>query len=453
LAVTPQRRIALISVVAALVLIAVKLATGLVTGSLGFLSEAAHSGTDLVAALLTFFAVGVAGRPADLGHPYGHGKAEHLSALAEASILVIASIAIAVTAVGRLAEGEADVDAAWYAFVVIGAVIVIDASRAAVSLRAARRYHSPAFGASALHFGSDLAGSTAVLVGLLAVRGGYPEGDAAAALFVAVLVLGAAGRLIRQNVDVLMDRAPAREVEAARSAIEAVEPQVELRRLRMRRAAGRYFADVVIGVPPAAAVEQGHAAANAVEEAVERAVPGADVVVHVEPEEAGAALPERAHVAALRVSRVREIHNIVVLEVGDRTELSLHLKLPGTLSLAEAHEVASEVEREILAAVPEIDSVQTHLEPLAEPTAGRRVPVVDAAIEADSVRRIVREATGSNPRELRFLDTAGGRVAYLTLGLDARGALTDAHARASEIEERIRRSHPEIVEVIVHTEP
>jgi cation diffusion facilitator family transporter len=451
--VSPQRRIALASVGAALALIGIKLATGLATGSLGLLSEAAHSGTDLVAALLTFFAVGVAGRPADRGHPYGHGKAEHLAALAEASILVVLSLFIVVRAAGRLLNGSAEVDAAWYAFVVIAGVIVIDASRAAVSYRAAVRYRSAAFGASALHFASDLAGSTAVLVGLIVARTGRPEGDAVAALFVAALVLAAAARIIRQNVDVLMDRAPAREVEAARGAIEALGSRIQLRRLRMRRAAGRHFADVVIGVPPAAAVEQGHAAANAVEEAVERAVPGADVVVHVEPQEAEAALRERAHAAALRVPGVREIHNIVVLEVGDRTEVSLHVKLPGSLSLAEAHEVASRVEREILTALPEVDAVQTHLEPLAEPAPGRTVPTADMRAEAETVRRIVREAIGDEPRELRFLDTADGLVAFLTLGMDPNRPLADAHARASEIEERIRRDLAGISEVIVHTEP
>jgi cation diffusion facilitator family transporter len=451
--VTPQRRIALVSVAAALVLIAVKLVTGLATGSLGLLSEAAHSGTDLVAALLTFFAVGVAVRPADRGHPYGHGKAEHLTALAEASILVALSLVIAVSAVRRLVEGTAEVDATWYALVVIGFVIVIDLSRAVVSLRGGRRYRSPALLANSLHFGSDLAGSIAVLIGLLAARAGYPEGDAAAALFVAVLVLTLAGRIIRVNVDVLMDRAPAREVEAARRAIETLRPRIQLRRLRMRRAAGRHFADVVIGVPPAAAVEQGHAAANAVEEAVEQAVPGADVVVHVEPREGEGTLRERAHAAALRVPGVREIHNIVVLEVGDRTEVSLHLKQPPTLSLAEAHDVATQVEREILASAPEVDSVQTHLEPLAEPAAGRSVAHGDLQPESESVRRIVREVTGADPRELRFFDTADGLLAFLTLGMEPERALAEAHARASEVEERIRRLHPEIAEVIVHTEP
>jgi len=451
--VSPQRRIALVSVAAALVLVAVKLATGLATGSLGFLSEAAHSGTDLVAALLTLFAVGVAGRPADPGHQYGHGKAEHLAALAEASFLVVVSLVISYTAIRRLAQGTGDVEATWYAFLVVALVIAIDASRTTVSLRASRRFRSPAFGASALHFGSDLAGSSAVLVGLLATRAGYPEGDAAAALFVAMLVLAAAARLIRRNVDVLMDQAPDDEVDAARTAIEALGPGLTLRRLRMRRAAGRHFADVVIGVSPGAAVSQGHAAADAVEEAVERAVPGTDVVVHVEPAEAGAGLPERALAAALAVPRVREVHNVSVLEVGEHTEVSLHLKLPGSLTLAEAHDVATLVEREIRAALPEVDAVQTHLEPLTEPSAVRSVSHGDLEAESTAVRRIVREETGADPRELRFLAAEQGVVAFLTLAMDPEGALADAHARASEVEERIRRDHPAITDVIVHTEP
>jgi len=450
--VSPQRRIALVSVAAAAVLIAVKLVTGLATGSLGLLSEAAHSGTDLVAALLTLFAVGVAVRPADRSHPYGHGKAEHLAALAEASFLVLVSLLIAAAAIRRLVEGTADVDATWYALLVIGIVIVIDAGRATVSHRAARAYESPAFAASALHFGGDLAGSTAVLIGLLAARAGYPEGDAIAALFVAALVLAAAGRLIGRNVDVLMDQAPVDEVEAARAAIEGLGQGVTLRRLRMRRAAGRHFADVVIGVPPGAAVGQGHAAADAVEQAVERAVPGADVVVHVEPAEARE-LGERATAAALLVPDVREVHNVSVLDLDDRTEVSLHLKLPGALTLAEAHEVAEAVEREILAAVPVVDAVQTHIEPLAEPAAVSSVPTGALASESEAVRGIVLATTGSEPRELRFLSTDRGLVAFLTLAMAPERALAEAHASASEIEERIRRDHPEIVDVIVHTEP
>jgi cation diffusion facilitator family transporter len=350
-------------------------------------SEAIHSGTDFVAALLTFFAVGVAVRPADVTHQYGHGKAENLAALAEATILVGASVLISVRAVERLTGATGtSVDAAWYALVTVAVVICVDASRATVSWRTARRYASAALASNALHFASDLAGSVAVLVGLLFARAGYPNGDPVAALFVGALVLIAAARLIKGNVDVLMDRAPTEAEAVARAAIGAVEPAVELRRLRMRQAAGRQFADVVIGVPPGAAVGQGHAAADAVEAAVERALPGSDVVVHVEPlEDAG--VRERAHAA-------------------------------------------------------------THLEPLTEPSEAREVDIDTASVE-----RIVREATGAPPRELRFLRTDGGLVAFLTLGLDPQSRLDDAHMRASEIEERIRHARPDIADVIVHTEP
>jgi cation diffusion facilitator family transporter len=452
--VTAQRRTALVSVLAAAALVALKLATGLATGSLGLLSEALHSATDLVAALLTFFAVGVAVRPADTGHPYGHGKAEHLAALAEATILVLVSLALGAVALSHLAGvTESSVEPTWYAFAVIVLVIGIDASRTLVSWRTARRYGSAALQSNALHFGSDLAGSTAVLLGLGLARAGYPSADSAAALFVGGLVLVAAGRLIRRNVDVLMDRAPADAQEAARQAIAALEPGIDLRRLRLRQAAGRHFADVVIGVPPGAAVGQGHAAADAVEEAVRRALPESDVVVHVEPREDEAAVRERAHAAALAVPDVREVHNLSVLTVSGHTEVSLHLKLPGELSLEEAHARASAVERAIAEALPEVDSVQTHLEPLAEASEGTRP--ADVAVERDiaTVARIVLELTGSEPRELRFLRTDDGLVAFLTLALDPATALSDAHAHASRIEERIRRERPQIADVIVHTEP
>jgi cation diffusion facilitator family transporter len=449
---SPQRRTALVSVAAALFLIGIKVAAGIHASSLGLLSEAVHSGTDLVAALLTFFAVGVAGRPADPGHAYGHGKAEHLGALGEAAILVLISVGIAAGAVVRLVEGGAHVNVTWFALAAIGVVIAVDASRALVSIHAARRYASAAFAASAVHFASDLAGSTAVLAGLLVAHAGHPRGDAVAALFVSVLVLTASARLIKTNVDVLMDIVPAGADRAARAAIQELGPRVQLRRLRMRRAAGRHFADVVVAVPPAAAVEQGHAVADAVEEAVERVVPGADVVVHVEPQEA-AALRERAYAAAVRDPRVREVHNIVVLEVGDRTEVSLHLKLPGEYSLEEAHAVASAVENQILDALPEVDAVQTHLEPLTEPAAGLPIAHGDRAGETEAIRKIARAVTGEEPRELRLLNTEVGLVAFLTLGMAPGRPLAEAHARASEIEERIRRAHPGIADVVVHTEP
>jgi len=233
---------------------------------------------------------------------------------------------------------------------------------------------------------------------------------------------------MRRNVDVLMDRAPAEATAAARRAIERNVPgsasaacasasgRAPLRRRRDRRSAG-------------AAVAQGHAAADDVEDAVRRALPEADVVVHVEPQAGSeAALRERVQAAALQVAPAREIHNVNVIEIGGRTEISLHLKLPGTLSLDEAHDVAEQVERAILDALPEIASVRTHLEPLAEAAEAHRPAAAVVESEAASVLRIVQEQTGGPPRELRFLETDAGLVAFLTLALDPHAEL-EAHTR------------------------
>jgi cation diffusion facilitator family transporter len=446
---SPQRRTALVSVGAACLLIVIKLAAGLASSSLGLLAEAAHSGTDLAAALLTFFAVGVAVRPADRGHPYGHGKAQNLAALAESVFLVAVSVFIAAAAIARLAGVvEFEVEATWWTFAAVALVIAIDASRTVVSLRGARRYRSDALLANALHFGSDLVGTLAVLAGLTAAALGVPAGDSVAALFVSALVVVAAVRLARRNVDVLMDRSPDEAARVARRAIAALEPPVELRRLRLRRAGGEHFADVVIGVPPGAAVGQGHTAADRVEDALREALPGIDVVVHVEPGAPGLDARERALAAALTVPQVREIHNLSVLEVGSRLEVSLHLKLPGDLSLERAHAIAEEVERAILADVPAVASVQTHLEPLTEAAAGEEI-----AVDAAAVETVVLEETGAPPRELRFVRTDDGIVAFLTLALAGNESLADAHGRASAVEERVRRAVPAIADVIVHTEP
>src|SRR3954453_7084876 len=217
-----QQRAALVSVGAAAALIALKLVTGLVTGSLGLIAEAAHSGTDLVAALLTLFAVRIAVRPADREHHYGHGKAEHLAALAESTFLMLVSGFLAYQAVSRLtAATPHHVDTRWWAFVVLAIVIAVDASRAVVTRRAARRHHSAALASNALHFASDLGGPHAVLLALVFVALGDPNADFIAALIVVAIVLVAAARLARQSIEVLMDRADPDGGEAVAPAPEA----------------------------------------------------------------------------------------------------------------------------------------------------------------------------------------------------------------------------------------
>ncbi len=449
-----QQRTALASVIAAAALVTIKLVAGLLAHSLALIAEAIHSASDLVAALLTFFAVGVAARPADRGHPYGHGKAEHLSALAEGAILVLASIVIAVEAVHRLTSGAHPVQARWYTFAVVGVAILIDAGRWLMSTRAAHLNRSAALSANALHFSLDGVGSIAVLVGLLLVRAGHQGADSWAALLVAALVLFAASRLMARNVLVLMDSAPEGGAEsAARDAIEGIQETVSLRRLRMREVSGRHFADVVVGVEPDAALAHGHAVASAIEDAIMRELPDSDVVVHVEPDDELGPLRQRATAAALAIPDVREVHNVTVLRVGESTELALHMKVPNSLSLQAAHDIADRVERAILDAVAEIRSVETHIEPLAED-----VPVPAAlprpqATHEQAVRAIVERLTGSEPRELRFRQTRKGLLVFITLAIAGATRLVDAHAQASELERRIMLEHPDIVEILVHTEP
>ena len=290
-----------------------------------------------------------------------------------------------------------------------------------------------------------------MLVGLLFVRAGFQHADSIAALFVAALVLVAATRLMRTNVDVLMDRVPVEAEAAARAAIAGITPVVDLRRLRMREAGGRQFADVVIGVPAGAAVGQGHAAADRVEEAVQSALPRSDVVVHVEPEEAPG-IRDRAQAAALSVGRVREVHNINVLLLDGGTEVSLHLKLPGDLPLEEAHDVAEQVERAIRAAVPSVDA-RADAPRAAD---GGRARARGRGRRRGSRRRSADRARGASDASRASCGSCRrreGLVAFLTLGLDPGASLADAHARASEVEARIRDERPEIADVIVHTEP
>jgi cation diffusion facilitator family transporter len=449
-----QQRTALASVLAAGALVAIKLVVGLLAHSLGLVAEAAHSATDLVAALLTFFAVGVAVRPADREHPFGHGKAEHLSALGEGAVLVFASLLIAIESITRLIEGEQRVDAHWYVLAVLVGVIGIDAARTLASRRAAELTNSAALGANALHFALDMLGSIVVLVGLVLVRAGYPGADSVAALIVAALVLYSAGRLMRRNVQVLMDSAPpGGAAEAARVAIEGIGETVSLRRLRMREAGGQHFADVVVGVEPDAGVAHGHAVASAIEEAIARALPGSDVVVHVEPDAELGPLRQRATAAALAVPEVREVHNVTAWYVDAGTELGLHMKVPSELTLRAAHEIACAVEAAIHDALPECTRVQTHIEPLTEDGATPALSAPGLDGERAGIVAIVRELTGAEPRELRFRRTEHGTVVFLTLGLRADTTLVEAHARASEIERRIHSEQPRITDVLIHTEP
>jgi cation diffusion facilitator family transporter len=447
-----QRSTTLVSVAAAAVLIALKLGVGLLTGSLGLIAAGIESSGDLLAAILTFFAVRLGGRPADRGHPYGHRRAENLGALGEAALLVLGGLLVSVEAVTRLAEGGKAPAIHWYEFAVIGVALVVDLSRTSASLVAARRYASPALRSNAYHFGADMIGSLAVLAGLLAVRAGVEQADAIAALVIALITFLAAGRLIGENANVLMDRTPSEAREAAERAIADLGADIELRRLRLRESAGRYFADVVVSVPAGQPVVEGHQAADLIEDAVERALPGSDVVVHVEPRRSGLDLRDRVLAVALAEPLVREAHDITIFEEDGTKSVSLHLKFPADLDLPTAHEVAERVEQAILS-WQDVADVQTHLEPLERAVrVHRSTDGAESRVAADT-ERLVHERTGASPRRVRVLPTDAGHIVFLTLSVGPQQSLADAHMLAGELEEELRQHISGVADVIVHTEP
>lgn len=443
-----QQRTAAASIAAACVLVALKLGTGVATDNLSLISAGIESSGDVAAAVLTFLAVRLGVRPADEDHPYGHRRAENLAALGEAAILTGGGVYIVVEAVKQLVEGDAHPSSAWYVFAVIGLAICIDVSRIAVSLRTARKYRSAALRSNAFHFAADLGGSVAVLCGLGLVAAGVDAGDALAALAVAAIIFGAAFRLVKENALVLMDTTPERAREQALAAVQEAAPRADLQRLRVRESGGRYFADVVVGVPAGQPVAESHHTADAIEQALEVALPGSDVVVHVEPGGRDLSLREQILAVALGFPGVREIHDVNVYERDAGAIVALHVKFDRDEPHEAAHLVADRIEAE-LCRLPGVVDARTHLEPL-EPT-GR--VVADSGESTDAIAQLVAERTGRPARNLRVLETRSGIVVLLTAAVDAHLSLRDAHTIASELERAIRRERNDIADVVVHTEP
>jgi divalent metal cation (Fe/Co/Zn/Cd) transporter len=299
-----------------------------------------------------------------------------------------------------------------------------------------------------------MAGSLAVLGGLIAVAAGLKAGDAIAALVVACIIFAAAARLIYENARVLMDTAPTDAQARAEQAINALGDAIDLRRLRLRESGGHYFADAVVTVPPGQAIVEGHGTADAIEAAVRDALPDTDVVVHLEPRRDGLDLRDRTLAVALAEPLVREAHDITLYEHDRQVSISLHLKLAPDVSVGEAHDVAERVEA-ALRDEPGVDDVHTHLEPLEQPVAAR--PDEERAAPDEAQRQRISELalarTGQPPRELRLLHAAGGLVVFVSVVVPADMTLPDAHELASRLEDEIRDGQPHMQDVVVHTEP
>ncbi|MGH9355192.1 MAG: cation-efflux pump, partial [Terriglobia bacterium] len=383
-----KQAVAWSSLLAAALLVLLKTTVGWLTGSLGILSEAAHSGLDLVAAFITLLSVRLADRPADSSHPFGHGKFEHLSVFAETTLLLVTCGWIVFEAVRRLSS-PVHVRLSVWAFVVMGISIIVDALRSRSLSEAARRHNSQALEADALHFSTDIYGSSAVILGLLLILASQKWhipwlriGDPAAALAVAAITVYISARLGKRTVDALVDAAPSGIPLRIAGAIAGTPDVLNPERIRVRQSGSRLFVDLRLTLRSNIPLERAQAVEDQVESRVQELYPGADVVIHSAPQNP----PAGDLVGKIRAVAHRsdfQIHDMTPYELpGGRVNLSLDLELDPELTLAAAHRKATELENEIKRQVPEVNEVNIHVEPMRNQ--------VEPALEAGWLRGSVK---------------------------------------------------------------
>ena len=451
------------SVVAAVFLTGMKLVVGLATGSLGILAEAAHSALDLVAAVVTFFAVHFSDKPADHEHPYGHGKIENFSALVETILLFVTCAWIIYEAVRRLLVQTREIDVSLWAFLVMAISIAVDITRSRMLYRAARKYNSQALEADALHFHTDIWSSSVVIGGLALVWLGqnvFPEAakvlaraDAVAALGVALIVLFVSYRLGKRTIDVLLDTAPDGLTGDIAGAAGGVEGVMSVGQVRVRRSGPRVFVDLGVEVDRNLSLERTHAIAEAVEARIRAISPGADVVVHTDPREG-----ERETIAR-RIRAVAErnqmaVHNISVHEDRGQLTVDLHMEVDDHLSLQQAHEMASHIEQDLRADQPRIARINTHIESRGTGVGeGEDVTARETRL-VETVRKLADEVVGGpSCHEVHVRRLGLKYVVALHCTFDESLSIVQVHEISSRIEERLKSTVPALDHVLVHAEP
>jgi cation diffusion facilitator family transporter len=458
-----KMRAAASSVLAALGLTAMKLVVGLLSGSLGILAEAAHSGLDLVAALVTLVAVSVSDRPADESHPYGHGKVENFSALVETVLLFLTCAWIIYEAVRRIFFHEVTVDPSLWAFLVVAVSIAVDVSRSKMLYRAAKKHESQALEADALHFSTDIWSSAVVLLGLGLVllgrtvvpghAGLLNRADAVAALGVAFIVLFVSYRLGKRTIDVLLDRAPEGLREKIVAAADEVEGVIGVGQVRLRRSGPRVFVDMILEADRNLSFERTHRIAEDVEARIQSILPGADVVIHTDPREAERETLVRRIRAIAERSQV-PVHNVSVHDDSGEIHVDLHIEVDDHLVLHQAHDLASAIERELRADLPTIKRVNTHIESRGTGVSSGKDVTAEEGPLVEKVRRITDRVAGRTCCHNVLIRRQGDRLSVsLHCGFDRDLPVIEAHRLSSRIEEALKRELPAVEQVLVHTEP
>lgn len=456
-----KRWVATSSLAAAVLLTGTKLGIGLWTNSLGILSEAAHSGLDLVAAAATLWAVRMSSRPADPEHTYGHGKFENLSALFETVLLLVTCVWIIKEAWERLFSSVMpEVNPNPWAFLVVVLSIVVDYSRSRALKRAADKYASQALEADALHFSTDIWSSLVVFFGLCGVligkRFGMPwlvQADAVAALGVALIVVWVSIKLGKKSIDDLLDSVPRGLQEQVADVARRVAGVEQVTRLRMRRGGPEIFADVTIAVARGTAFERAHDVAHEVEAAVDAFLPKADVVVHVEPI-AGQTEDVTTTIRLLAARHGLGAHGIRIYDEEGQRWLELHLEVSDSLMLDEAHQQATDFERALRESLPDVTRIITHIEPTGDSTATLRShPAGEEEIRQAIDEFLKNYALAVNVHNIR-VQSAGGQLGVsFHCTLDPATAITQAHDLTVHLEEHLRARIPGLGRVAIHVEP
>jgi cation diffusion facilitator family transporter len=458
-----KKRAALLSVGSALVLVSLKTFLVLRTGSLGVLSEALHSGLDLIAAIITFLSVRVSDEPADERHPYGHGKFENFSAFVETGLLLLTALYIIYEAFDRLFFHSVHIQPSITAIVILIFAVGIDLTRSRALSHVAKKFSSEALEADALHFSTDVWSTTVVIVGVGLVWAGETwnmpyliYADALAGLAVAAVILWVGSRLGRRTIDALLDAAPEGLQQEIARAVARMDGVLDVDRVRVRRAGNHHFVDATVSVARTASLEQVHTLSDAIEKRIGEIVP-ADVMVHAEPRAPqGEHLFEAIRAVAQRMGLA--IHDLSALQQQGKLFVELHLEVDENLSLRDAHRQATRLEEGIRELRDGPIEVNIHIEPL-----GRHIATPDdGAGEMKQLSRAVEEFLNGLPSEFDELvnchDVHTRQVAHhilVSCHCTMKGTLpiTQIHDVTATLEDRVKEKFPQIHRVNIHPEP
>jgi cation diffusion facilitator family transporter len=431
-----------------------KFIVGIMTGSMGILSEAAHSALDLGAAGLTLFAVNVSDKPADVEHPYGHGKMESVSALIETGLLFLTSAWIIYEAIHRIIAKDFHVEVTWYAFAVIIVSIIIDISRSRALSKVAKETGSQALEADALHFSSDIWSSCVVLVGLILVYLGINGADTFAAIGVSIFVLRAGYKLGKRTIDVLMDTAPEGVTDIVRETVEKVEGVISIDKIRVRPLGPSMFIELEIGINRGFSIIKVNEIVNKSKEAINEKIEEADILIHTKPIQ----LKDETIIDIIRTIASKHslsVHSIVVDKLDDKKFISYDLELLGSLTVFEAHEKASHLEKEIQSEIGVEIELFTHIDSCAveEKESIKLEREESAKIEKIIIEMIKDVPHITNAHNMLIRNT--GSKLLITLHCNAKGneTLENAHSGASKLKSLIKEKIPEVRNVVVHVEP